>query len=122
MRDAAGSPGRDAPGLATKAAVVAELDLIVTVDTGTAHLAGALGRPVWLMLPRVAEWRWIEGRTDSPWYPTMQIYCQEVLGKWEPVVGRVAEDLAGLARRYSDSPAPTLMHRSTMSGSVTEST
>lgn len=83
---------------ATTAAVMAELDLIVSVDTGAAHLAGALGRPVWVLLPRVAEWRWIEGRDDSPWYPNvMRLYRQENLGDWMPVVERVADHLRRLA-------------------------
>lgn len=77
------------------AAVIAGLDLIVTSDTMMAHLAGSLGRPVWVMLRKVADWRWFEGRCDSPWYPTMRLYRQTVAGDWGDVVARIATDLGG---------------------------
>ncbi|MBB55455.1 MAG: hypothetical protein CMF67_13880 [Magnetovibrio sp.] len=75
------------------AAVMAHLDLIITPDTAVAHLAGALGRPVWLMLPHVAEWRWLMTRDDSPWYPTMRLYRQHIRGDWTEAVGRMTVDL-----------------------------
>jgi tetratricopeptide (TPR) repeat protein len=71
------------------AAQVAAMDQVITIDNSTAHLAGALGLPVWLLLPFAADWRWMEKRTDSPWYPTMRIFRQSKLGDWEPVVKNV---------------------------------
>jgi tetratricopeptide (TPR) repeat protein len=79
---------------ADTAAIVSHLDLVVTVDTSVAHLAGALGRPVWVMLPFAPDWRWLMEREDSPWYPTMRLFRQPAPGAWEPVVARVAEALA----------------------------
>lgn len=75
---------------ADTAAFMAELDLIITVDTAVAHLAGALGRPVWTLLPLIPDWRWgLEG-ADTPWYPTMQLFRQTTAGDWDSVVHRVA--------------------------------
>jgi len=79
------------------AAVVANLDLVISVDTSVAHLAGALGKPVWLLNRFESEWRWQLGREDSDWYPTMRIFTQPAFGDWTSVVRRVAEDLS--ARR-----------------------
>jgi Tfp pilus assembly protein PilF len=79
------------------AAVLTGLDLIVTSDTITAHLAGSLGRPVWVILRKVADWRWFEERADSPWYPSMRLHRQTVAGDWSDVVGRIAVDLEVLA-------------------------
>jgi Tfp pilus assembly protein PilF len=76
------------------AAVIAQLDLVISIDTSVAHLAGALGKPVWVLLPFVAEWRWMLRREDSPWYPTMRLFRQESLGDWSGVMARVAEALA----------------------------
>ena len=88
-----------APGAwANVAAVMACLDLVVSVDTATAHLAGALGVPVWVPLPTLVDWRWLLGREDSPWYPTMRLLRQKLLGDWEPVFQRMADALAKLAR------------------------
>ena len=78
---------------AETAAVVANLDLVISVDTAVAHLAGALARPVWLMLPYVPEWRWLLDREDSPWYPTMRLFRQRQAGDWEGLVERLAEVL-----------------------------
>ena len=75
------------------AAALSRLDLIVAVDTATAHLAGALGRPVMLMLAHRAEWRWALGQEDSPWYPTMRLVRQPTPGDWETVVSRIADSL-----------------------------
>ena len=76
------------------AAVIAHVDLVVTCDTSIAHLAGALGRPVWVVLKRDAEWRWLRGREDSPWYPTMRLFRQHVVGEWGAVFRELAERLA----------------------------
>jgi hypothetical protein len=73
------------------------LDLVVTVDSMPAHLAGALGVPVWTLLHADADWRWMDGRDDSPWYPTMRLFRQARAGEWEPVIARVAAELARLA-------------------------
>jgi len=78
---------------ADTAAIIANLDLVISVDTAVAHLAGALGWPVWLVLPFVGEWRWLLDREDSPWYPTMRLFRQMALGDWSGVVERVAEAL-----------------------------
>jgi hypothetical protein len=75
------------------------LDRVVTVDSMTAHLAGALGVPVWTLLHAEADWRWMEGRGDSPWYPTMRLFRQAAAGEWAPVVARVAAGLRELAER-----------------------
>ncbi len=71
------------------AAAIAQLDLVICVDTAVAHLAGALGKPVWLLLPEIGDFRWLEGREDSPWYPTMRLFRQRVLGEWDEVVARI---------------------------------
>lgn len=69
------------------------LDLLITVDTATAHLAGALGRPVWVLLPMVADWRWLRDRDDSPWYPSMRLFRQGAEENWSGVIDRVAATL-----------------------------
>ncbi len=76
------------------AAAMTHLDLIITSDTSIAHLAGALGRPTWLALKKVPDWRWLLERTDSPWYPTMRLYRQTTRGDWADVFTRMAADLA----------------------------
>ena len=78
---------------ADTAAVLAELDLVITVDTAVAHLAGAMGRPVWVMLPHAPDWRWILGRDDTPWYPTMRLFRQATPGDWAGVVARIRTGL-----------------------------
>ncbi|HEX2081038.1 MAG TPA: tetratricopeptide repeat protein [Longimicrobium sp.] len=83
---------------ATTAAFVERLDLVVTVDTAMAHLAGALGARVWLLLHAHSEWRWMTGRDDSPWYPGMRLYRQTRPGDWSDVFARVRHDLDELAR------------------------
>jgi Glycosyltransferase family 9 (heptosyltransferase) len=82
---------------AETAGIVANLDLVICVDTAVAHLAGAMGKPVWLLLPFVADWRWLMGRTDSPWYPGLRIYRQEAIGQWGPVMEKVQRDLREVA-------------------------
>jgi tetratricopeptide (TPR) repeat protein len=79
---------------ADTAAVMSLMDLIITTDTSVAHLAGALGRGVWVMLQFVPDFRWLLEREDSPWYPTMRLFRQRSLGDWKGVIGRVAEALA----------------------------
>jgi ADP-heptose:LPS heptosyltransferase len=64
--------------------------LVISVDTAGAHLAGALGRPVWTLLTHAPDWRWLRGRADSPWYPTMRLFRQQSAGDWDEVMARLA--------------------------------
>jgi ADP-heptose:LPS heptosyltransferase len=75
------------------ARAVRALDLLISVDSMPAHLAGALGVPVWNLLQKDADWRWMNARLDSPWYPTMRLLRQERQGEWEAVIGRVSAEL-----------------------------
>ena len=79
------------------AAVVANLDLVITVDTAVAHLAGALGRPTWIMIPRQPDWRWMLRRQDSPWYTSVRLFRQAGPHGWQPVIARVAAALRRFA-------------------------
>jgi ADP-heptose:LPS heptosyltransferase len=76
------------------AALVQNLDLVITVDTSVAHLAGALGKPVWILSRYAGCWRWLNGREDSPWYPTARVFHQTEPGDWDDVVRRVKAALA----------------------------
>jgi tetratricopeptide (TPR) repeat protein len=80
------------------AAVMTHLDLVITCDTALAHLAGALGRPTWVVLKHVPEWRWLLDRTDSPWYPSMRLFRQSRRGDWEGVFAEIHHELAHLAQ------------------------
>ena len=80
------------------AAAMTHLDLVITCDTSIAHLAGALGRPVWVALKKNAEWRWMRDREDSPWYPTMRLFRQQIPGEWAGVFAEMAVPLAETAR------------------------
>jgi tetratricopeptide (TPR) repeat protein len=82
--------------LADTAALIAELDLIISVDTSIVHIAGALARPCWVLLPFAPDWRWLLGRDDSPWYPTLRLFRQTAPRGWASVIGRVAAELNGL--------------------------
>jgi Tfp pilus assembly protein PilF len=79
---------------ADTASVIAQLDLVISVDTAVAHLAGALGKPVWVLLPFAADWRWLLDRADSPWYPTMRLFRQTHPGDWRGVLTQVSQALA----------------------------
>jgi len=79
---------------ADTAALMQSLDLVISVDTAAAHLAGALGRPAWVLLPYIPEWRWQLDRADSPWYPTVRLFRQQAPGDWHGVVRSVAAALA----------------------------
>ena len=81
---------------ADTAALMSQLDLVISVDTSVAHLAGALGRPVWVLLPFVPDWRWLLDRDDSPWYPTARLFRQTDTRDWRDVVERVRTALHGL--------------------------
>jgi Tfp pilus assembly protein PilF len=82
------------------AAVLMSLDLVVTSDTALAHVAGALGVPVWVVLPAVPDWRWLLERTDSPWYPTMRLFRQKQPGDWDEVLERCATEIRGLTQDH----------------------
>jgi thioredoxin-like negative regulator of GroEL len=88
---------------ADTAAIIANLDVVVSVDTSVAHLAGAMGKPVFLLDRYDSCWRWLAGRDDSPWYPSLRIFRQTRMGDWAPVVARVAAALADLAAATQDS-------------------
>jgi tetratricopeptide (TPR) repeat protein len=83
---------------ADTAAAIDHLDLVVSIDTSVAHLAGAMGKPVYLLLPQPADWRWLERRTDSPWYPTMRLMRQETPGEWAAPMTQAARAIDTLAR------------------------
>jgi hypothetical protein len=79
---------------AETAALVATLDLVIAVDTSAAHLAGAMGKPVWVMIPFAPDWRWMTGCNDSPWYASLRLFRQTATGDWNGVARRLAEALA----------------------------
>jgi tetratricopeptide (TPR) repeat protein len=87
------------------AAIMRNLDLVVTTDTSVAHLAGALGVPVWVALHTAADWRWFLGREDSPWYPRMRLFRQQQAGDWSGVFAAMAQCLPGLAAGCHQSVA-----------------
>jgi ADP-heptose:LPS heptosyltransferase len=91
------NPVDESIDVATTADLIAALDLVITIDSMVAHLAGALGKPVWTLLHAAPDWRWFRDRSDSPWYPTMRLYRQTVPGDWAGVVPRVAADLRSIA-------------------------
>jgi hypothetical protein len=91
--------GDELANFADTAAVLAMLDLVIAVDTAAAHLAAAMGKVVALLLPFSADFRWLVGRSDSPWYPTMRLFRQTALGDWSDPVGRLHHELAAVARR-----------------------
>ena len=87
----------DAWSVVKTAGLMCSLDLIISVDTMAAHLAGALGRPVWTLLKADADWRWMQNRSDSPWYPTLGLFRQSRQGDWSDVVESVRNDLLALS-------------------------
>jgi hypothetical protein len=91
-------PMGEVSDFADTAAIIGNLDVVVSVDTSVAHLAGAMGKPV-LLLDRYDNcWRWLSGRTDSPWYPSLRIFRQKHLGEWAPVMQRAVAALRSLRR------------------------
>ncbi len=85
------------------AALIKNLDLVISVDTGTCHLAGALGVPVWVPLSAIGEWRWLVHREDSPWYPTMRLFRQKKLGRWKEVFRRMVRKLKNQLTKSSEA-------------------
>jgi hypothetical protein len=82
---------------AETAALIANLDLVITIDSAVGHLTGALGKPAWLMLAKAADWRWMLNRPDSPWYPTLRLFRQQTPGAWDPMIAEIAGALRGEA-------------------------
>jgi ADP-heptose:LPS heptosyltransferase len=80
---------------ADTAALIDNLDVVITVDTAVAHLAGAMGKPTWVLIRSVPDWRWMLDRSDCPWYPTMRLFRQPSVGDWTTPVEQVVEALAG---------------------------
>jgi hypothetical protein len=92
---------------ADTAGAIANLDLVIAADTAVAHLAGALAKPMWTLVPFSPDWRWMLNREDSPWYPTMRLFRQPAPGDWDSVVAQVADCLA----RPAANPADCEPHR-----------
>lgn len=82
-------------GVLVLAAVIAQMDLVITVDTLAAHLAGALGKPAWVLLEHDADWRWMRKRSDCPWYPSLRLFRQRAQGDWQGLMSVVAGELNG---------------------------
>jgi len=91
---------------ADTAAAVSALDLVIAVDTAVAHVAGALGRPVWMLCPYALDWRWLRDREDTPWYPTMRLFRQPRPQVWDPVLARMSAELARVAAGERDLLLP----------------
>ncbi len=91
--------GAELQDFAETAALVSQMDLVITVDTSVAHLAGALGKPVWVLLPFAPDWRWLVDRRDSPWYPTARLFRQKQRGDWESVLVELKRSLTELLER-----------------------
>ena len=97
--------GADLATYEDTAAVISLLDLVISVDTSVAHLAGALGKPVWILLPANPDWRWLLERSDSPWYPTVRLFRQTARDDWADVIARVGVEIGRLAGRASSVTA-----------------
>ncbi len=97
LHDVAAEMDAGPDAFADTAAIIENLDLVIASDSAVPHLAGALGRPVWTLLPFAPDWRWLLGREDSPWYPTMRLFRQKTPGDWPAVIARVAAALARFA-------------------------
>ena len=80
------------------AALCELMDRVISVDTSVAHLAGALGRPVWILLPFRPDWRWLTGRSDTPWYPSARLFRKEQAGSWDGVLQKVKVELLKISR------------------------
>ena len=88
------------------AAVMRNLDLVISADSSPAHLAGALGVPVWMPLPYISDWRWMTDRDDTPWYPTMRLFRQRRFGDWDELFARLARELTAARIFHSRGQLP----------------
>jgi hypothetical protein len=91
--------GKELKTYADTAALIANLDLVISVDTSVAHLAGALAKPLWILLPFTPDWRWLLDRDDSPWYPTAHLFRQDETRRWDTVMAHVHAALDESLRR-----------------------
>src|SRR5262249_26034987 len=91
--------GEELNDFAETAGLISQLDLVISVDTSVAHLAGALGKPAWLLLPFVPDWRWLLDRDDSPWYPTLRLFRQPQRDDWASVFAKIERELRSLLNR-----------------------
>jgi hypothetical protein len=85
--------GDDLRDFSDTAAIIDRLDLVITIDTSVAHLAGAMGKPVWILLPYSGDWRWLLDRNDSPWYPSARLFRQKELSNWSGLIETVKSEL-----------------------------
>jgi ADP-heptose:LPS heptosyltransferase len=97
---------QDISDFSDTAALCGLMDLVISIDTSAAHLAGAMGKPTWVLLPHLPDWRWLLDRSDSPWYPSMRLYRQEEVGAWHPVLQRMNHALIQLFPAGGDSIIP----------------
>ena len=88
------------------AAIIDQLDLVIACDTSVAHLAGALGKPVWVLMAYGGEWRWLMNREDTPWYPTMRLFRQRICGDWRNVFVRVKNALVEFTAQIGSEGMP----------------
>ena len=95
------SYGEELTDFSETAAIIDLLDLVISVDTGVAHLAGAMGKQVWILLPYNSDWRWFLDRSDSPWYPTARLFRQDSTRSWENVIAQVRGALDDFVRSHS---------------------
>jgi Tfp pilus assembly protein PilF len=100
--------GDDLKDFADTAALIDLMDLVITVDTSIAHLAGAMGKPVWILLPFNSDWRWLLDRNDSPWYPSARLFRQLALGNWHSVIATVKQELCTLVSASSRNEAASV--------------
>jgi hypothetical protein len=91
--------GDQCEDFADTAAAIHNLDLVISVDTSVVHLAGALGHPTWVLVPHTPDWRWLQERDDSPWYPSMRVFRQPAISDWDSVMKRVANELTILQQK-----------------------
>ena len=91
-------------GMPAVPALIEHLDLVITVDTAIVHLAGALGKPVWVLVPFSPSWRWMLNRSDSPWYPSARLFRQQTPGAWDTVIAEVTAALAERLRAPAETP------------------
>ncbi|WP_420969878.1 tetratricopeptide repeat protein [Bradyrhizobium sp. B120] len=98
----------DAASFADAAAIIGNLDLVISIDSAIAHLAGAMGKPVWILLANGSDWRWLRDRTDTPWYPQARLFRQTRPGDWAEVIERLNRELRSLAGAGSELPTEAI--------------